>query len=219
MHHTYGRSEVNSGPLYNHQAVHHTHPHPRTGSERVDTRQRARPAPPQQGVVKKEPQVKPINRYAPTEYITLQYHPTPTLEDLGLTSYLDSPPSSPRATSSDQDLGHVSTSTSMITRMAEKPQAISASETVYIPRTAPKGWAPLIEVDIPSHGETPPVASMGGGNPTCTSALTSRPLQTSLAKRPRKGACDSVSHKDDLFGGVSPYSCWSQSVTEDQRPS
>ncbi|XP_062607592.1 uncharacterized protein LOC134269420 [Saccostrea cucullata] len=54
---------------------------------------------PQQRVVRKEPQVKPINRYAPPDYMTLMYHPTPTLEDLGLTSYLDSPPSSPRTRS------------------------------------------------------------------------------------------------------------------------
>ncbi|XP_061192885.1 uncharacterized protein LOC133201072 [Saccostrea echinata] len=54
---------------------------------------------PQQRVVRKEPQVKPINRYAPPDYMILMYHPTPTLEDLGLTSYLDSPPSSPRARS------------------------------------------------------------------------------------------------------------------------
>ncbi|XP_062597711.1 uncharacterized protein LOC134259128 [Saccostrea cucullata] len=54
---------------------------------------------PQQRVVRKEPQVKPINRYAPPDYMTLMYHPTPTLEDLGLTSYLDSPPSSPRSRS------------------------------------------------------------------------------------------------------------------------
>ncbi|XP_062611007.1 uncharacterized protein LOC134272856 [Saccostrea cucullata] len=54
---------------------------------------------PQQRVVRKEPQVRPINRYAPPDYMTLMYHPTPTLEDLGLTSYLDSPPSSPRTRS------------------------------------------------------------------------------------------------------------------------
>ncbi|XP_052679688.1 uncharacterized protein LOC128160408 [Crassostrea angulata] len=49
--------------------------------------------------VRKQPQVKPIDKYAPPDYLTIMYHPTPTLEDLGLTSYLDSPPSSPRAMS------------------------------------------------------------------------------------------------------------------------
>uniref|UniRef100_K1P895 MAM domain-containing protein n=1 Tax=Magallana gigas TaxID=29159 RepID=K1P895_MAGGI len=53
--------------------------------------------------VRKEPKVKPIDKYAPPDYLTIMYHPTPTLEDLGLTSYLDSPPSSPRAMSPVRD--------------------------------------------------------------------------------------------------------------------
>lgn len=46
-----------------------------------------------------QPQVNPIDKYAPPDYLTImyQYHPTPTPEDLGLISYLDSPPSSTRA--------------------------------------------------------------------------------------------------------------------------
>ncbi|XP_056006852.1 uncharacterized protein LOC130050668 [Ostrea edulis] len=147
--HDQKKEVANGGPKY--QPQHHPHGYMHhTYGRSEDTRQRAQPAPTQQRVVKKEPQVKPINRYAPPEYITLQYHPTPTLEDLGLTSYLDSPPSSPRATSSDQDLGHVSTSASIITRRAERPQAISVCETIYnircIPLMAFSEWGFKVQI-------------------------------------------------------------------------
>lgn len=42
-----------------------------------------------------QPQLEYFNSDALPDFLTAKYHRTPTLEDVGLTSYLDSPPSTP----------------------------------------------------------------------------------------------------------------------------
>eukprot|EP00105_Crassostrea_gigas_P016302 XP_011433636.2 PREDICTED: uncharacterized protein LOC105332661 [Crassostrea gigas] len=75
--------------------------------------------------VRKEPKVKPIDKYAPPDYLTIMYHPTPTLEDLGLTSYLDSPPSSPRAMSPVRDPEQIVTAATTESEQTDKTMAAS----------------------------------------------------------------------------------------------
>ncbi|XP_052692043.1 uncharacterized protein LOC128170129 [Crassostrea angulata] len=75
--------------------------------------------------VRKEPQVKPIDKYAPPDYLTIMYHPTPTLEDLGLTSYLDSPPSSPRPLSPVRDSEQSVTAATTESEQTDKTAAVS----------------------------------------------------------------------------------------------
>eukprot|EP00105_Crassostrea_gigas_P038653 XP_019922801.1 PREDICTED: uncharacterized protein LOC109617100 [Crassostrea gigas] len=43
----------------------------------------------------KQPQLEYFNSVALPDFLTAKYHPTPTLEDVGLNSYLYSPPSTP----------------------------------------------------------------------------------------------------------------------------
>ncbi|XP_061187312.1 adhesive plaque matrix protein-like [Saccostrea echinata] len=118
------------------QRVHPTHPHTRTESMSTAASHKPQHAQQhQQRVVRKEPQVKPINRYAPPDYMTIMYHPTPTLEDLGLTSYLDSPPSSPRARSPARE-----------TEMADSPPAQESPRRVLPAWDAPRSVSPVQEL-------------------------------------------------------------------------
>ncbi|XP_061184894.1 uncharacterized protein LOC133192903 [Saccostrea echinata] len=172
---------VNGGDFRRHQDVHPNFSHPRTASRNaaaLHRRQHLQPARHQQRAVRKEPRVIPINRYAPPDYMKIMYHPTPTLEDLGLTSYLDSPPSSPRATSpvrestatSDQETTQALSGNGlsmptliMPKQMTERPQTVSGNNLinnsttsvrppVYVPSFAPKGWVKPAEARNPSQG-------------------------------------------------------------------
>uniref|UniRef100_K1RJC1 Uncharacterized protein n=1 Tax=Magallana gigas TaxID=29159 RepID=K1RJC1_MAGGI len=86
--------------------------------------------------VRKQPQVKPIDKYAPPDYLTIMYHPTPTLEDLGLTSYLDSPPSSPRAVSPARDSVQSVTAAASEHEQTYKTTATSCKQTDAIATTS-----------------------------------------------------------------------------------
>ena len=84
------------------------------------------------------------------------YHPTPTLEDLGLTSFLDSPPSSPRALSPAR-----ATKQTDVAAAANKTRQTVTTEAAHIQqpvhtdtaksRQPPITLAPwkLIQIDIP----------------------------------------------------------------------
>ncbi|XP_061187858.1 uncharacterized protein LOC133195893 [Saccostrea echinata] len=126
---------MNGNSFPQQQRVHPTHPHTRTESmSTVASHKPQHAQQPQQRVVRKEPQVKPINRYAPPDYMTIMYHPTPTLEDLGLTSYLDSPPSSPRARSPAREA-----------EMADSPPAQESPRRVLPAWDAPRSVSPAQE--------------------------------------------------------------------------
>nr|XP_034323441.1 uncharacterized protein LOC117688856 [Crassostrea gigas] len=88
--------------------------------------------------VRKQPQVKPIDKYAPPDYLTIMYHPTPTLEDLGLTSYLDSPPSSPRALSPVRYSEQSVTVATKESEQTDKTTAASCKQTDAITTTSYK---------------------------------------------------------------------------------
>lgn len=88
--------------------------------------------------VRKQPQVKPIDKYAPPDYLTIMYHPTPTLEDLGLTSYLDSPPSSPRAVSTARYSEQSVTVADSEHEQTDKTAAASCKQTDAIATTSCK---------------------------------------------------------------------------------
>eukprot|EP00105_Crassostrea_gigas_P040771 XP_019924919.1 PREDICTED: uncharacterized protein LOC105333490 [Crassostrea gigas] len=64
------------------------------------------------------------------------YHPTPTLEDLGLTSYLDSPPSSPRAVSPARDSVQSVTAAASEHEQTYKTTATSCKQTDAIATTS-----------------------------------------------------------------------------------
>ncbi|XP_065932775.1 uncharacterized protein [Magallana gigas] len=85
--------------------------------------------------VRKQPQVKPIDKYAPPDYLTIMYHPTPTLEDLGLTSYLDSPPSSPRAMSPVRDFEQIVTMETSQSEQTDETVAVSCKQADTIATT------------------------------------------------------------------------------------
>ncbi|XP_062603047.1 uncharacterized protein LOC134264779 [Saccostrea cucullata] len=164
-----------------------------------------------------QPQVKPINRYAPPDYMTIMYHPTPTLEDLGLTRYLDSPPSSPRATSPVREFTNISeqetkqtlsgNGLSMPTLTTQK-QMIGRSQTVsvnnsnnnstrnvrpsaHVPKFAPKGWAPPSEARNPSQrrGQT---ERMGGSHVALTMTASSVGAKTESKSVNPAGQMNSV---------------------------
>lgn len=88
--------------------------------------------------VRKQPQVKPIDKYAPLDYLTIMFHPTPTLEDLGLTSYLDIPPSSPRAVSPARDSEQSVTAAASEHEQTYKTTATSCKQTDAIATTSCK---------------------------------------------------------------------------------
>ncbi|XP_034323441.2 uncharacterized protein [Magallana gigas] len=88
--------------------------------------------------VRKEPQVKTIDKYAPPDYLTIMYHPTPTLEDLGLTSYLDSPPSSPRPLSPARDSEQSVTAATSESEQTDKTAAASWKQTDALTTTSCK---------------------------------------------------------------------------------
>nr|XP_019924918.2 uncharacterized protein LOC109619407 [Crassostrea gigas] len=66
------------------------------------------------------------------------YHPTPTLEDLGLTSYLDSPPSSPRAMSPVRESEQIVTAAASESEQTDKTAATSRKQADAITTTSYK---------------------------------------------------------------------------------
>nr|XP_022308118.1 uncharacterized protein LOC111114120 [Crassostrea virginica]XP_022308125.1 uncharacterized protein LOC111114120 [Crassostrea virginica] len=195
---------MTSHPHQSHQTFGH-HPHPQQSqTARPVSRPRPKPA-------KKEPQVKLIDKYSCPDYVELMYHPTPTLEDLGLTSFLDSPPSSPRALSPAR-----ATKQTDVAAAANKTQQTMTMGAVHIQqpvhtetaksRQPPITLAPwkLIKIDIPPvsrvtlEDRIAAVSKQTGPEPTVCK------FQGPQIADPAVGL--------DLFGGMSPFSCWSQTT-------
>nr|XP_034323380.1 uncharacterized protein LOC105332661 [Crassostrea gigas] len=157
--------------------------------------------------VRKEPQVKPIDKYAPPDYLTIMYHPTPTLEDLGLTSYLDSPPSSPRAMSPVRDSEQIVTAATTESEQTDKTTAASCKQTDAITTTSYKQtdtkaagsnitdtllpWK-LIRITIPDQ-DVKPAVHLEGSHVVDPRLLFGRRSRGQLTKR-EDSVCVGQSH-------------------------
>ncbi|XP_078330999.1 uncharacterized protein LOC144624851 [Crassostrea virginica] len=195
---------MTSHPHQSHQTFGH-HPHPQQPqTARPVSRPRPKPA-------KKEPQVKLIDKYSCPDYVELMYHPTPTLEDLGLTSFLDSPPSSPRALSparatkqTDVAAAANKTRQTMTTEAAHIQQSVHTDTAKS--RQPPITLAPwkLIKIDIPPVSRVTLEDRIAAVSKQTGPEPTESKFQGPQIADPAVGL--------DLFGCMSPFSCWSQTT-------
>ena len=155
--------------------------------------------------------MKLIDKYSCPDYVELMYHPTPTLEDLGLTSFLDSPPSSPRALSPAR-----ATKQTDVAAAANKTRQTVTTEAAHIQqpvhtdtaksRQPPITLAPwkLIKIDIPPVSRVTLEERIAAVSKQTGPEPTGCKFQGPQIPDPAVGL--------DLFGGMSPFSCWSQTT-------